>query len=476
MKKLISLLFILSISFAQQTWIRTYGGTNDDVGWSAQQTTDRGYIVVGNTRSFGAGNDDVYLIKTDSTGDTLWTRTFGGMNSDFGNSVQQTSDGGYIVVGYTNSFGVVMFNVWLIKTDSLGDTLWTRIFVGTQEDVGLSVQQTSDGGYIVAGYTGASCADVYLIKTDSTGDTLWTRTYGGPYHNGGWSVQQTSDGGYIVAGFTTYSGANDMNVYLIKTNSTGDTLWIRAYGGMYDDAGYSVQQTSDGGYIVVGYTESSGAGGEDVYLIKTDTSGDTIWTRAYGGMNSDLGYSVQQTSDGGYIVAGFTNSFGAGFLDVYLIKTDSTGDTIWTRTYGGMNFEYGYSVQQTLDGGYIIAGVTGPYEAGYRDVYLIKTDANGYAAVEERKSRTQNLEVRLKAVPNPFRTITNISLGHSAKSMELKIYDMAGRIIRSFPLGSMPSALCWDGTDQTGRPVPSGVYFAVPKNKNISPLRIVKIR
>ncbi len=307
-------------------------------------------------------------------GDTLWTRTYGGSGGDRGCSVQQTSDGGYIIAGGTGSFGAGG-DVYLVKTDSCGDTLWTRTYGGSSLDQAFSVQQTPDGGYIIAGDTkscGAGLFDVYLVKTDSCGDTLWTRTHGGSDEDAGLSVQQTSDGGYIVAGLTVSFGAGSVDFYLLKTDSCGDTLWTRTYGGSDWDEGYSVQQTSDGGYIIVGQTESFGAGARDVYLVKTDSSGDTLWTRTYGGSGYDEGFSVRQTSDGGYIIAGGTNSFGGDYSDLCLLKTASSGDTLWTRTYGGSNFDKAYSVQQTSDGGYIIAGSTSSFGAGSGDVYLVK--------------------------------------------------------------------------------------------------------
>ncbi len=303
--------------------------------------------------------------------DTMWTRTYGGTTDDRGYSVQQTADGGYIIAGLTyRGFS----DVYLIKTDTSGDTLWTRTYGGERSDEGYSVRQTADGGYIVAGYTrsGYNSPDVYLIKTDASGDTLWTRTYGGIGDDRGYSVELTADGGYIVAGVSIG------DLYLIKTDGTGDTLWTRTYGGMRTDEGWSVKQTADGAYIVAGYTNSFGAGSSDFYLIKTDTFGDTLWTRTYGGAGYDYSFSVQQTADGGYIVAGRTSSFGAGYDDAYLIKTDASGDSLWTRTYGGERNDGGYSVQQTADGGYIVAGYTRSFgTGGYHDVYLIKTDASG---------------------------------------------------------------------------------------------------
>ncbi len=355
-------------------WTRTYGGNAADYAEEVQQTTDRGYIIVGYTISYGAGSYDVYLIKTNSTGDTLWTRTYGGRGNDKGYSVQKTTDGGYILAGYTYSYGAGGCDIYLIKTNSTGGSIWTCTYGGSGNDYAESVKQTSDGGYIVAGYTnsyGAGSYDFYLIKTDSFGDTLWTRTYGGSGMEYSHSVQQTTDGGYIVAGWTNSYGAGQPDVYLIKTNSIGDTLWTRIWGGNMPDYGHSVQQTTDGGYIVAGLTRSFGADRRNYYLIKTDSIGGALWTRTYGGDYQDYGYSAQQTTDGGYIFAGYTDSYGAGYFDVYLVKTNSGGDTLWTCAYGGISNDYAYCVQQTSDEGYIIAGYT---DAGNTDVWLIRLE------------------------------------------------------------------------------------------------------
>lgn len=467
--RIVSILVILGFSShvaAIVTFERTYGGADSDKGYAVQQTQDGGYIITGSTWSFGAGQEDVYLIKTDSLGDTMWTKTYGGTNWDRSRSVQQTQDGGYIISGWSQSFGNGLPDVYLIKTDASGDTVWTKVHGGTSADESYCVRQTSDGGYISVGRTnsyGAGDFDVYLVKTDALGDTMWTKTFGSTFIDYGICVQQTSDQGYIVVGMNGSLPGGD--IYLIKTDSLGDSLWTRTYGGGDSDRGYSVYETQDMGYIITGETSTYGAGGIDVYLIKTDASGDTIWTHTYGSSNTEAGLSVQEIQDDGYIIVGRSNSFGAGELDVYLIRTDSVGDTLWTRTYGGATYDWGYSVQQTQDGGFILAGYTQSFGAGSDDVYLIKTNQNGMVGIEEEED--MNLEtdnVRLEhSQPNPFHSMTTIRFqtatpGHVC----LKIYDVSGRVIQTLVDEEREAgaySVSWHGQNQLGENVPAGVYF-----------------
>ena len=352
-------------------WQKTFDSVaGQDFGYSVQQTADGGYIIAGKTTCSACGDSNVYLIKTDPNGNKKWQKTFGGSNDDVGYSVQQTADGGYIIAGYTESFGSGAEDVYLIKTDPTGNLIWQKTFGGSYYDYGYSVQQTTDGGYIIAGTTYSPGAFfVYLIKTDPNGNREWQKTFGGGIFDTGWSVHQTSDGGYIIAGHVTSFGAGRFDVYLVKTDSNGNKKWQTTFGGSNRDMGYSVQQTADGGYIIAGRTESFGAGMADVYLVKTDSNGNKEWQTTFGGSNDDVGYSVQQTADEGYIIAGGTTSFGTGNIDGYLIKTDSAGNSQWQKTFEVHSPEYKFSVHQTSDGGYIIAGSTA-FNDG--DVYLIK--------------------------------------------------------------------------------------------------------
>ncbi|MFC1543144.1 hypothetical protein ACFL4K_01235 [Candidatus Neomarinimicrobiota bacterium] len=359
---------------------KTYGGIFHDLGFSVQQTSDGGYIFTGDTFSFGAGGIDIWLVKTDAAGDTVWNKTFGGSSEELSRSVQQTSEGGYIVVGYTNSFGAGDMDTWLIKTNEAGNTVWTRTYGGSQDDRGYFVQQTSDSGYVITGETssyGAGGEDIWLIKTDASGDTVWTRTFGGSQNDRGYTVHQTSDEGYIIVGGTGSFGAGDDDVWVIKTDALGDTVWTKTFGGSDGDWGYSIQQTSDVGYIVAGLTESYGSGNSDIWLIKMDALGDTVWTKTYGGSNNDWGYDVQQTTDGGYIIAGETTSKGSGPSDAWLIKTGPSGDMVWNKLFGGNKYETGYTVRQNANGGYVLLGFTSSYGEGGFDVLLIITDEDG---------------------------------------------------------------------------------------------------
>jgi hypothetical protein len=362
---------------------KAIGGKNYDGGKSLIQTSDGGYAIAGFTISFGAGSGDVYVVKLDANGNLQWTKTIGGPASEEGNFLIQTSDGGYAIAGYTGSFGAGKWDVYVIKLDATGNLQWTRTIGGKKEDVGASLIQTSDGGYAIAGFTssfGAGEWDIYVVKLDANGNLQWTKTIGGPASEDGYSLIQTSDGGYAIAGYTKSFGAGKEDIYVVKLDANGNLQWTKTIGGKNDDAGLSLIQTSDGGYAITGLTNSFSAGGHDVYVVKLDANGNLQWTKTIGGPASEEGYSLIQTSDGGYAIAGYTNSFGAGDWDFYVVKLDAKGNLQWTKTIGAKNkYSSKLSLTQTSDGGYAIASLTNSFGAGGGDVYVVKLDRNGDA-------------------------------------------------------------------------------------------------
>jgi uncharacterized delta-60 repeat protein len=360
--------------------MKTYGGSGNDQVWSVQQTGDGGCILAGWTASFGAGGNDFWVLRLDSTGSVVWQKAYGGALQDDARCVKQTSDGGYVVAGETNSFGTGGLDFWVLRLNSNGSIVWQKTYGGTGDDTAWSVEQTADGGYIVGGQTasfGAGSIDAWVLKLDSNGSVTWQKTYGGSGADVLRSVGQSSDGGYIVAGYTISFGAGTLDAWILKLSSNGSVTWQKTYGGYSDDYVTSIQETQDGGYIAAGTTLSFGAGSYNIWVLKLDSNGSAVWQKTYGGAGGDYADSVQQTSDGGYIVAGHTSSFGAGSWDAWVLKLDSAGSLTWQKTYGGSDNDQVYSVRQTTDGGYILAGFATSFGAGGSDVWAIKLDSSG---------------------------------------------------------------------------------------------------
>jgi hypothetical protein len=453
-------------------WQKILGGSGTDVGNSVQQTTDGGYIIAGYTDSFGAGSNDAYLVKTDAGGNLSWQKTFGGSGNEQANSVRQTSDGGYIFAGSTDSYGAGVADMYIVKTDAGGNLSWSKTFGGVLNDTANSVQQTSDGGYIIAGteqlYPPPNSTYMCLVKTDASGNCVWTRTYG--YGNDeGYSAQQTNDGGYIVAG-KTYNGGGD--VYLVKTDSSGIQTWENRFGGAQIDNGYSVQQTTDGGYIIAGSTTSYGAGILDYYLIKTDAGGNQSWYKTFGCVYSDEAHSVQQTSDGGYIVGGTLYLQDGASHDAYLVKTDAAGNIVWQRSLGNTN-AFGNFVQQTSDGGYVVTGsIAGPVSV---DVLLAKLDLNGNVMAAATPTPPASLTPTPDTLSGRPVIITNNVMhplkGETVKlryrvdepsDVEITVCDRNGKAIKTLFRGNKDAGdydLEWTGDSDSGRKAGAGFYI-----------------
>jgi nitrous oxidase accessory protein NosD len=367
-------------------WNKTYGGSGADVAESVIQTSDGGYALAGSTQSFGHGGSDMWLVKTDASGNILWNQTYGSEADEWGYQVVQTGDGGYAIVGTRWNQTRSAADLYMVRTNASGDLVWDLDYIpsssGGSADWGdvRYIVQASDGSFVLCGSVRDHPLhptydwDAWVIKVSSSGQVLWDKPYFSSLDDGGGGIIQTSDGGYAFVGATLSWGGSGGKIWLVKIDANGNQQWVGTYGGGGGptDNAYSLVQTSDAGYVIAGYTYSSGAGSSDFCLIRTDSLGKQIWFKTYGGVNDDQAHSMVETTDGGYLLAGYTNSFGAGGYDFWLVKTDSLGNMQWNQTYGGANDDVAYSVIQTSDGGYAVAGYTYSFGAGSSDMWLIK--------------------------------------------------------------------------------------------------------
>ena len=393
---------IISAKAAASMWGQTYDAFYNDVACSLVATSDGGYALAGSSGFFDVSDSDCWLVKTDTDGNMEWNKTYGAsLDGDWAYSLIVTSDGGYALAGVQNCsasplelhywhyfYNDLGGDCWLVKTDANGNMEWNNTYGGTGDDWALSLINASDGGYVLAGYTssfGAGGRDAWLVKTDATGTMEWNQTYGGTGNDMAFSLVATSDGGYALAG-TWRSDASDFDFWLVKTDEFGSMEWNKTYGGTNDDVAFSLVATSDGGYALAGYATFLGEGSEDVWLVKTDANGNMEWNNTYGGGHpwwNDEAYSLVETSDGGYALAGSTQSPGTGSVNCWLLKTDGYGNIMWNHTYGGDLVDLAYSLIATSDGGYAAAGAwcIRMLESGHFDFLLIKTDENGVAPV-----------------------------------------------------------------------------------------------
>jgi len=481
MKKLMIILTMLipvcGNSFAQAPdtlWSKIHAITIDiDEGKCVRQTNDGGYIITGSCVPDGLiSHADVLLLKTDASGNIVWTKTYGKDFFEEGLSVAQTSDQGFIIAGrcVTGSYPIIdppVSDAWLLKTDANGDTLWTKTYGGNGNDYCTSIQQTSDLGYIMTGTTNAEycypkyeinedyepgASHAWLIKTDAKGDTLWTKAYHERSH--GNCVDQTFDGGYIIVGWIFPDEPdNQSDVLLIKTDSSGDTLWIKTIGGDDYDAGFCVRQTADG-YVIAGQTKPEGKP-YNALLIKTDLSGEVLWSKTFGGQLSDVAFSVD-VSDERYFITGSTNGtwWVTAMSDMWAFETDVNGNLIWERIYDIRFTDISFSGIQSSDGGYVITGMTSGGFGG--DLWQAKL-VQEPTSVEDNPLRITDYLLN-QNYPNPFNAATKISFYlYEATSVSLKIYDVLGRVVETLIEGPMSAG--YHDIEWNSLNLPSGIYI-----------------
>ena len=356
-------------------WSATFGGVESEEALAVVETDNGGFVFVGYTLSFGSGARDVFIYKTDPAGAELWRRYYGGWSDDTACDIISSEDGGFVVTGYTHSFGEPYGDVWVFKIDDDGEILWSKSFGGNDFDAGYALVNYDDG-YAIIGVTGSyghGSLDAWLIKIDNTGEVLWDREFGGSEGDYGYDLIETLDGGLLFVGCTENQTAGGQDVWLVRTTGYGSMLWDRTFGGSGSDGGRSLCRTGDGGYAICGWTTSFGSGLQDLYLIKTDSAGQELWDHCYGGTHNDFGFSILQTCDEGLVLAGWTYSFGEGQSDIIILSCTSEGTLSWDATYGGISVETGNKIILTSDDSYVIAGSCMSYGAGLFDAWSLRT-------------------------------------------------------------------------------------------------------
>jgi hypothetical protein len=456
--------FSLSAQAPAIEWQRYLGGSDDDIASSIQQTFDGGYIVAGVTNSNNGdvtgnhGLTDAWVVKFDGSGNLNWQKCMGGSSEDKGYDIQQTSDRGFIMAGhaYSNDGDATadhgMTDLWIVRLDSSGALQWQNCLGGSEAEQAFSVQQTTDGGYIVAGQSWSDngdvsnnqgAADYWVVRLDSTGSILWRKCWGGSGIDIAHSVVQTSDGGYIVAGYSFstdghFSGnIGGWDSWLVKLEGNGYMQWMKCLGGSGSDNISCVQQTSDGGYIVAGSSNSINGGIEgnhgssDIWVVKLKGSGKREWQKCLGGSSYESATSIQQTSDGGYIVAGFTSSNDGditgnhGLTDAWVVKLDDSGNLNWQKCLGGTDEDRAHSIQETSDGGYILAGssesddgdLTGNH--GRSDYWVIKLES--LTGIED----AGDVESAITIYPNPAGHTVRLDVTSNSPSTALSVTALA---------------------------------------------------
>jgi len=389
------LLFFAVNCFPQITFQRLIGGPQHERSQTLFSTFDGAYVVNAATGSFGAGDIDMMLIKLDATGNILWSNSYGTTVYDNAEFSIETTDHNLVSAGRSNINGGSPTSAIIFKTDSAGNFQWSKNYGGTSDDGFVHIIETSGGGYAAVGNTKtltAGSADILFVRTDANGDTVFTRSYGTIENEAGSYVIQLADNGFLIAGRQTTMNGTKGDGILLRTDSAGNTLWIKMYGDTLFEELTSVQQTPDGGFLAVGSTTGYGSGGFDILLLKTDSAGGVEWSHAYGGASTDAAYDVHILPGNGFLVSGFTESLGyghrmaSGFDDanIYLMKTNDTGAVQWMEVYGDGLQDEAFRSSLAADGGYLVGGFTKNFLSNdSSQAIIIKTDSMGISGCHE---------------------------------------------------------------------------------------------
>lgn len=442
-------------------WKKSFGGSSIDVCYNLRQTSDGGYIACGAAASSdddvigNNGLSDFWVLKLDAYGSPVWKKAFGGADYDYARSIQEINDGNFIVAGSKGFAGGSDY--WILKLNGNGDLIWERTLGGSLGDTLYSIQQTTDDGFIVAGTSASSDSDVtfnngltdyWIAKLDTGGNLVWEKSFGGPGKEECYSICQVADGGFIVAGTSSMDGGDVTgnhgltDYWIVKLDANGTLEWQKSLGGEGDEAANCIRQTSDGGFIVLGFSNSTtnvsgNHGGNDYWLVKLDATGNVEWEKCYGGLTEDLGNSVRQTSDGSFIMVGKSDSNSGdvggnwGHNDFWIVKVDNAGALLWKVCHGGTKDDIGISIEQTNDDGYIVGGWSASNDGdlvasevhGSRDYWIIKLAPDIESGIGPLASASVSIS------PNPVNNYLNIDLGSQVNQETIAVYNSQGKYI-----------------------------------------------
>jgi hypothetical protein len=445
-------------------WVKTYPDTGAQVAYWIEECSSGGYIVAGHTEDVACGTLDVLLMRLDQEGDTLWVKTYGDSLDEAATCVRETGTG-FILVGYRET-SANSRDAYILRTDADGDTLWTRTHDFGGADLLYCTETLPDGSLISVGYTSGLGApdhtDALILKTDANGHGIWKQYYVGAGNDRGIEITKTADGDCVMVGFTE-DASGDSDILLMRFESTGgDSIWTRTFGDTTRDLGSAVCETVSGDIIAGGGLLDYSQGWSKAYLVRTDADGDSIWSRTYGDTSGDQYiYSVTETSDLGLVWCGRADTAGTGDSDFLFVKTDSHGDTVWTRMAGDGDHQSPVCMTPTMEGGFIAAGYTRTLPLQNHDVYIVKMKADvAGIKIPERDFRDALLELR---GPNPSMESVTVSY-HVLRTgnVRLAVYDVAGRRLATLKNGMMERGsyrVRWDCVDDSGGPVPAGLYF-----------------